>query len=59
MSNLLSIGKDITESSAGLQEHAKSKGFWDGSGDFDFAEAFSAPPSKCAINEALVLPGVN
>ena len=46
ISNQLSIGTKIDKMSDGLQNHAKSKGFWDGNGDFHFANIFSAPPSK-------------
>ena len=46
ISNQLSIGTKIDKMSDGLQDHAKSKGFWDGNGDFHFANIFTAPPSK-------------
>ena len=45
ISNQLSIGTKIDKMSEGLQDHAKSKGFWDGNGDFHFANIFTAPPS--------------
>ena len=47
ISNQLSIGTKIDKMSEGLQDYAKSKGYWDGNGDFHFANIFTAPPRKC------------
>jgi secernin len=41
ISNCLSIRTKIDRSSEGLQEHAREAGYWDGSGEFDWAAAFS------------------
>uniref|UniRef100_A0A0P4VWG1 Secernin-2 n=1 Tax=Scylla olivacea TaxID=85551 RepID=A0A0P4VWG1_SCYOL len=40
ISNALSIGTKIDRMSDGLPAVAQEKGFWDGSGDFDFSKAF-------------------
>ncbi|NXL91604.1 SCRN2 protein, partial [Alectura lathami] len=41
ISNQLSIGTDITAEHAGLRQHARSRGWWSGDGEFSFAEVFS------------------
>ncbi|XP_075767648.1 secernin-2 [Pelodiscus sinensis] len=41
LSNQLSIGTEITAEHVGLRPHAQSQGWWDGDGEFDFAEVFS------------------
>ncbi|ROT85330.1 Secernin-2, partial [Penaeus vannamei] len=42
ISNALSIGTKIDKMSEGLKELAQEKGWWDGSGDFNFSEAYGA-----------------
>ncbi|XP_045596038.1 secernin-3 isoform X2 [Procambarus clarkii] len=42
ISNALSIGTKIDKMSEGLKELAQEKGWWDGTGDFNFSEAFSS-----------------
>lgn len=47
ISNCLSIRTTFDRCSAGLLEHAKQRGLWDGQGEFDWAASFSdggAPP---------------
>lgn len=47
ISNCLSIRTTFDRCSAGLPEHARRQGYWDGHGPFDWAAAFSdggAPP---------------
>lgn len=44
ISNCLSIRQQFERCSDGLQEYARSRGYWDGSGAFDFAAAFSDGP---------------
>ncbi|XP_047906771.2 secernin-2 isoform X1 [Anser cygnoides] len=41
ISNQLSIGTDITAEHAELRQRARSQGWWSGTGEFSFAEAFS------------------
>ncbi|KAI4466423.1 secernin [Holotrichia oblita] len=41
-SNILTITTNIDKHSNDLLDYAKSKGLWDGEGDFDFAKAFSS-----------------
>ncbi|KAL3282937.1 hypothetical protein HHI36_006095 [Cryptolaemus montrouzieri] len=41
ISNVISITTDIDKKSEGIEEYAKSKGFWNGQGEFNFCEAFS------------------
>ncbi|NXO46570.1 SCRN2 protein, partial [Locustella ochotensis] len=56
ISNQLSIGSDITAEHPGLRERARSQGWWSGSGQFSFAEAFSLqeqPPRMEAAKERL------
>ncbi len=38
ISNTYSIGSDMTSCSAGLRDFARAEGWWDGAGDFDFAD---------------------
>lgn len=40
ISNDLSIGTQIDKMSDGLKEFAQEKGWWDGSGEFNFTEAY-------------------
>ncbi|CAL4119367.1 unnamed protein product [Meganyctiphanes norvegica] len=40
ISNKLSIGSSIDDMSSGLKEKAQEEGWWDGSGDFNFMEAY-------------------
>ncbi|XP_050307016.1 secernin-3 [Anthonomus grandis grandis] len=42
ISNLLTITTKIDKKSQGLEEYAKNKGLWDGNGEFNFSQAFSA-----------------
>jgi hypothetical protein len=42
ISNGLTIRADFDRHSAGLHEHAKELGFWDGKGRLDFAACFSS-----------------
>ncbi|KAK7077904.1 Secernin-2, partial [Halocaridina rubra] len=42
ISNALSIGTKIDKMSDGLKELAQEKGWWDGSGNFDFASAYGS-----------------
>ncbi|CAH1789541.1 unnamed protein product [Owenia fusiformis] len=42
ISNELSIRTKIDAMSDGLKEHAKSNGYWDGEGEFDFANVYSS-----------------
>ena len=44
ISNELTIGTNITLSSAGLQEYAKEQGWWDGNAPFSFKDAYSHDP---------------
>ncbi|KAF1580880.1 Secernin-2, partial [Eudyptes moseleyi] len=41
ISNQLSIGREITAEHAGLRQRACSQGWWNGDGEFSFAEVFS------------------
>ncbi|XP_018574937.1 secernin-3 [Anoplophora glabripennis] len=41
ISNVLTITTKIDKKSDGLEDYAKSKGLWDGQGEFNFCEAFS------------------
>ncbi|XP_045472231.1 secernin-3 [Harmonia axyridis] len=41
ISNVISITTNIDKKSEGIEEYAKSKGLWDGQGEFNFCEAFS------------------
>ena len=45
ISNELSIGSNITMSSAGLQDYAKERRWWDGTSPFSFKQAFSSDTS--------------
>ena len=49
MSNFVTVGTNISDCSPNLKEYAQSKGYWDGSGDFDFAKAFTAPPGQLVV----------
>ncbi|KAK3876593.1 hypothetical protein Pcinc_018638 [Petrolisthes cinctipes] len=42
ISNALTIGTKMDRASEGVKEAAKEAGWWDGSSEFNFAEAFSA-----------------
>lgn len=47
ISNCLSVRCDFDRCSEGLQDYARQRGLWDGSGRLDWAAAFSdggAPP---------------
>ena len=47
ISNCLSIRTQFDHCSSGLQEYARARGYWDGTGEFDWAAAFEdsgAPP---------------
>lgn len=41
ISNVLSITTNIDKKSEGIEEYAKSKGLWNGDGEFNFCEVFS------------------
>jgi len=51
ISNSLSIHSKFDLQAKGLQEYAKSQGYWDGKEAFDFAKAFSAEESTTPDDE--------
>ncbi|XP_002740786.1 secernin-2-like [Saccoglossus kowalevskii] len=51
ISNGLTIRTKIDAMSDGLKEHAQSKGFWNGEGDFDFALAYSSDSDGKTVDD--------
>lgn len=52
ISNVLTITTNIDKKSEDLLEYAKAHGFWDGNGDFNFAEAFNKKETSSACFKA-------
>ncbi len=46
----MSIKTKVDAKSDGLENHAKDKGYWDGSGEFDFAGIFETAQRKLPVS---------